>query len=45
MLCSNVCDDIKASMTLEERAGKAYLDTADKEEAFFDAKFLFRPFK
>lgn len=45
MLCSNVCDDIKASMTLEERGGKAYLNTADKEEAFFDAKFLFRPFK
>lgn len=41
-----VSDDIKASMTLEERGGKAYLNTADEEEAFSDADtFLFWPFK
>lgn len=41
-LFSSVSDDVKASLTLEERGGKAYLNTADKEEAFFDADtFLF----
>lgn len=46
-LFNSVSDDIKASMTLEERGGKAYLNMADKEEAFLmQTHFYFgKPFK
>lgn len=39
-----VSDDIKALMTLEERGGKTYLNTADKEELFLmQTHFYFGP--